>query len=219
MTSVRKVRHYLGQRLTIKQITALSDYCLQNASELVEEAKLLFSNKRYARSFFLSVLALEEASKRDILWQAIFLGEDEKEWKEFWNKFLNHDIKITTMLWDHITVYSNKGKNTPREILSAHLREMKRAEGEAKEISSFKEWAMYVDVIDGQPIMPSQVVDRKFALTMLESAQKHLEHHRQFKPTAREIETNLRLRKKMKKGESFIDYWYRTRGNIDRGGE
>jgi len=215
MTSVGKSSYYSGQRLTIKQITVLSNYCLQNASALIEEARLLFGDKRYARAFFLSVLALEEASKRDILWQAIFLGEDEKQWKEFWNKFLNHDIKLTTALWDHITVYSNKGKNTPREILAAHLREMRRAKGEAKEISTFKEWAMYVDVIEGQPIMPSQVVDRKFALTMLESAQKHLEHHRKFKPTAKEIETNLRLKKKMKKGESFIDYWYRTHGNIN----
>jgi AbiV family abortive infection protein len=219
MTSVGKSSYYSGQRLTIKQITVLSDYCLQNASALIEEARLLFSNKRYARAFFLSVLALEEASKRDILWQAIFLGEDEKQWKEFWNKFLNHDVKLTTALWDHMIVYSNKGKKTPREIIYEHLREMRRLEGEAKEISSFKKWAMYVDVIDSQPIMPSQVVDRKFALTMLESAKKHLEHHRKFKPTAKEIETNLSLKKKMKKGESFIDYWYRTRGNINSANE
>ena len=219
MTSVGKSSHYSGQRLTIKQITVLSDYCLQNASELVEEARLLFSNKRYARAFFLSVLTLEEASKRDILWQAIFLGEDEKQWKEFWNKFLNHDVKLTTALWDHMIVYSNKAKNTPREIFYEHLREMKRLEGEAKEINSFKKWAMYVDVIEGQPITPSQIVDRKFALIMLESAQKHLEHHRKLKPTAKEIETNLRLKKKMKEGESFIDYWYRTHSNINSANE
>jgi len=219
MDSVGKSKYYSGQRLTIEQITNLSDYCLQNASELVEEARLLFSNKRYARALFLSILALEETSKRDILWQAIFLGEDEKQWKEFWNKFLSHDVKLATVLWDYITIRSNKEKNTPREILHEYLSEMKKAEGEAKEISSFKEWAMYVDVIDGKPIIPSQVVDRGFALTMLKSAQKHLEHHRKFKPTAKEIETNLSLKKKMKKGESFIDYWYRTRGNIDMGSE
>jgi len=167
----------------------------------------------------LSVLALEETSKRDILWQAIFLGEDEGKWKEFWNKFLNHDVKLTTMLWDYITTRSSKEKNTPREILSEYLNEMRRAKEEAREICSFKEWAVYVDVIDGQPIIPSQVIDREFALTMLKSAQKHLENHRKFKPTDEEIETSLRLRKKMKKGEDFIDYWYRTHGNIHRWGE
>jgi AbiV family abortive infection protein len=213
---VGKSNYYSGQRLTIEQITNLSDYCLQNASELVEEAELLFSHKRYARSLFLSILALEETSKRDILWQAIFLGEDEGRWKKFWKKFLSHDVKLAAMLDDYITTRSSKEKNTPYEILSEYLNEMRRAKEEAREICSFKEWAVYVDVIDGQPIMPSKVIDQKFALTMLESAQKHLENHRKFKPTDKEIETSLRLRKKMKKGESFIDYWYRTHKDIHR---
>jgi AbiV family abortive infection protein len=210
MDSVGKSSYYSGQRLTIEQIKNLSDYCLQNASALVEEAELLFHNKKYARAFFLSVLALEETSKRDILWQAIFLKEDEKQWKKFWKKFRSHDIKLARMLQDYITTRSSKEKNTPREILYEYLSEVRRAEGEAKEICSFKESAMYVDVIDGLPIMPSQVIDRGFALVMLKLAQKHLGHHREFKPTAKEVETNLRLKKKMKTGESFIDYWYRT---------
>lgn len=199
-------------RLTVEQIRVLSDYCLQNASELVSEAKLLFENKKYARSFFLSTIAIEETSKRDVLWEAILLGEDEKQWKRFWNKFRNHDVKLARMLQDYITTRSNRKENTPLEIVREYLTEMKKAEGEAKEANLVKQWAMYVDVVDGKAVSPSQIIGRKAASKTLKLAQQHLEIHRRFKPTAQELESRLSFKKKMKKGESFIDYWFRTHG-------
>ena len=126
-------------RLTTEQIRVLSDYCLQNASELVEEAKLLFENKKYARSFFLSTIALEEVSKRDVLWGAIFLGEDEQQWKKFWNKFRHHDVKLARMLKDYITIHSSREEKTPRLVIDEYLTEMQRAEGEAKEMNLAKQ--------------------------------------------------------------------------------
>ena len=102
-----KNRHYSAQRLSIEQITNLSNYCLQNASELIKEARLLFENKRYARSVFLSMVALEETSKRDITLQAILIGENEKQWGEFWEKFRSHRAKIAKMLQDYIVVDFN----------------------------------------------------------------------------------------------------------------
>ena len=201
-------------RLSIEQIRVLSDYCLQNALELASEAKLLFENKKYARSFFLSLLALEETSKRDILWEAIFLGEDdEKQWKSFWKKFRNHDVKIARMLKDYISIRSNWKGNTPSDIFDKYFREMKRAEGEAKEINLVKQSAMYVGIVGGEAVSPSQVISRKAASEALKLVQEHLEVHRSFKPTAQEMESRLSLKSDMKKGESFIDYWFRKHGH------
>ena len=196
-------------RLSLEQITTLSDYCLQNASELVSEAKLLFENEKYARSLFLSILALEETSKRDVLWEAIFLGDDEKKWKSFWNRFRDHNTKLARMLKDYITIRSNREENTSFGILDEYLTKMKKAEEDAKEVNLVKLSAMYVGIVDGRISTPSQVITRKGASEILKLAQQHLEVHRSFKPTAQEVESRLSLKSKMKSGEDFIDYWYR----------
>lgn len=199
-------------RLNVEQIKTLSEYCLKNASELVSEAQLLFENKKYARSFFLSVLALEETSKRDVLFEAVFLGEDDKEWKSFWNRFRRHDVKLASMLKDYITIRSNRKEHTPFEIVREYLTKVKMAGEDAKEVNLIKMWAIYADIFEGKPFGPSQVISKKLASTLLKKAQQHLDFHHSFKPTAQELEINLSIKSEMKEGESFIDYWYRTHG-------
>lgn len=57
-----------------------------NAKDLVDTAKLLFKAERYAHSTAYSILAIEEAGKKQILF-AIFLdvvGDRQKAWKEYW---------------------------------------------------------------------------------------------------------------------------------------
>ena len=43
-------------------------------------------------------------------------------------------------------------------------------------------------------------------------AEHYLEVHQRFKPTSEEVDSRLTIKDEMKKGESFIDYWYRKRG-------
>jgi len=200
----------------MEQISTLADCCLQNASELVEEARLLFMRKRYARALFLSVVALEETSKRDILWQAILIRDDEKEWKKFWEKLRSHKTKLATMLRDHISINDSMDKTTPRERIHEYMKEFVRVETDAGFIDLVKQWSLYVDMVDNKPILPSWKFNKEYVSKTIKLAEQHLEYHRRFKPTNEELETHLNLKKKMKKGETFIDYWYRTHGYLER---
>lgn len=44
-------------------------FVYENAKELLEESKLLFDNKRYARSYALAQIAHEELAKLPIIYQ------------------------------------------------------------------------------------------------------------------------------------------------------
>lgn len=81
----------------------------QNASELVEEAKILFAAKRYARAFSLTVLSLEELAKPVLLLNAIFFEKNDKEaWSALWNALRSHESK--QRVWSSYGELSKKWK-------------------------------------------------------------------------------------------------------------
>jgi AbiV family abortive infection protein len=66
----------------------------QNASELVEGAKILFAAKRYARAFSLAVLSLEELAKPVWLLNAVFFEKgDQEAWRALWIVLRSHEAK------------------------------------------------------------------------------------------------------------------------------
>jgi AbiV family abortive infection protein len=64
-----------------------------NSRELLDDAKLLLENGRYARALSLSVIALEESAKKSLLY-ALYAVQDDKELrKEFWREYRSHTLK------------------------------------------------------------------------------------------------------------------------------
>lgn len=91
---MKKIRNYI---LTTELLEAYQNAALKNASELMEEAKLLLSNKHYARAYFLALSSIEETGKAHLAFDA--------KGRNFSNggvceiikqKFENHSNKITS---------------------------------------------------------------------------------------------------------------------------
>ena len=80
--------------ITKEQVATLLHFCWCNAHDLYEEARILKEHKKYARCFFLCVLALEELAKIPIATNALYLSNtDIQAWKGFWKTFNSHTSK------------------------------------------------------------------------------------------------------------------------------
>ncbi len=82
--------------MSINQLLAASGKVLENANELVQEADLLLSNNRFARTFTLAHLACEEIAKFSLFYTLaieIARGHD-INWKTIGQQLHHHQIKI-----------------------------------------------------------------------------------------------------------------------------
>ena len=85
--------------LTNEQIARGMHFCYSNASDLLEDAKILLKNRRIARAFGLCVLCLEELAKIPLLGNgALLKGKDAKVWARFWSAFRSHKLKQNVWL-------------------------------------------------------------------------------------------------------------------------
>ncbi|MCG8430279.1 MAG: AbiV family abortive infection protein [Candidatus Omnitrophica bacterium] len=68
--------------------------CYENARKLIDDAKLLYKHRRYARSVALAIIALEEFGKAESLYSLINTAMTAKEIKAYVRKiFINHREK------------------------------------------------------------------------------------------------------------------------------
>lgn len=74
----------------IRNLFPLYNACMDNAHGLLDEARLLYSNKYYQRSFFLALTAYEEIGKAQITADYI---NDLVSKEEFEKSFKAHDLK------------------------------------------------------------------------------------------------------------------------------
>ena len=87
---------YVG-KLNSKQITEGINAARRNVRRLIKDARMLVDNKRYASAVFLSILAIEEFGKQDILRDLAIASSDE-EVKEIWRNYRTHTKK--TLNWE-----------------------------------------------------------------------------------------------------------------------
>jgi AbiV family abortive infection protein len=65
-----------------------------NAQNLVEDAELLYKNKRFGRAQALLVLALEELGRIPMLLNGMVIeSSDQKLWAAFWKQVRQHSAK------------------------------------------------------------------------------------------------------------------------------
>jgi AbiV family abortive infection protein len=69
---------------------------LRNSQELIDEAEILFKNEKYARTYLLSHIAIEESSKCAMLLKIIAFNiwEEEIDIKNVRKRYSNHKEKI-----------------------------------------------------------------------------------------------------------------------------
>lgn len=188
------------RKLTLEETKLLSDYCLKNASELIQEAELLLEHKRYARSCALSIVAVEELGKRDTLWRTVNFEDDEDKWKTFWKRFRSHHTKISNIMWDNY-------------LMSEDGREFDDVNELAKKgmvLKDVREATLYADLLRDVPHLPSEFPERLATLT-LNSAKQHLAIHSMFKPTEEGIKLATQMGNR-RKSENMVEYVERIYG-------
>ena len=84
-------------QLKVKEVEELFNKIYDNACELLDDAEILFSKKKYARAYFCSHIAFEEFGKLPMLHTValdIFFG-NKIDWKKLNKRFRSHESKIT----------------------------------------------------------------------------------------------------------------------------
>lgn len=94
MTGVKRERGNKLRELSLEQLAHGRLEALQNAIDLIEDAECLLKQGRWARSAFLSNIAIEELGKYLMIMGAIGnLIAGQIDWRKFWKRFVSHREK------------------------------------------------------------------------------------------------------------------------------
>lgn len=146
--------------------------CFRSATELLEDAELLQSMKRYARALFLACIGIEELGKARLALELFELNEepDPKEFIKFWR---HHQSKIAVAkgLW----IYNSKSLQElapnlcPQEYGSweEFFMEHRSFYSELSDvIANIKMKSLYVDIINRDKIqftLPSHAIKENYS--------------------------------------------------------
>jgi len=128
--------------------------CFRNACSLLDDAALLLSNDRYARSVFLVATALEELCKAHLLltFSEQLLTEANLKTSDFWKTFRDHRSK--SALQAALAAY----ELSPQEATTLAF------------LSSLREKMLYVDLDEGEWIGPDGFITERAANEFLRLA-------------------------------------------------
>ena len=152
------------RELSLEQLTHGRLTALQNAIDLISDAECLFKEGRWARSAFLSQIAIEELGKYLIIMGAIGnLIAEQIEWRKFWKRFVSHREKTGNIFYFEAALSPSQ---EDREI----LRDFEKADTDTTEFQKEKLSSLYVDFRGDRFVLPMDVVHEKIAKRALENA-------------------------------------------------
>jgi len=130
---------------------------LENARALIEEADLLFNNKRWARTVFLCHTAGEEFGKSiQCLTAVMDHARGVLDVAKFRKRFLNHRSKTTTIRFFEAMVTPDEDDNFMDEI--------KGIEHEVSVLTAGRNATLYCDMLsDGAVFAPGEIIPEKMA--------------------------------------------------------
>ena len=157
----------MSESPTPRLLGDLARAALDNASELLGDAKVLLDAGRYPRVLALTVLAAEEFGKHMMCMSAAALDLDSpREVKKFWKRFRSHEAKYQNwhgQMIDYVAIDPANPMHPERrepdlwDDLWSEMPEMVKAAMDMKLRS------LYVDEQDGHPTSPRDLVPGGFA--------------------------------------------------------
>lgn len=157
------------EALQLEDIANLINSCRDNAETLINDAKLLLENGRYARALSLSILSLEELSKIPMLMTTATFEKNETEsWKKFRNRFYSHNSKVSMSSW--MLILANKDAKVD-DIFEEHSHQ--------RLISYFKEIGFYAGFI-GNEIWSPKKIPKELAVRGVSIAEQRIKAHRKY---------------------------------------
>ena len=131
---MKKYREY---NLTENHLENYMKSSLTNSKQLIDEARLLASNRHYARAYFLAIASIEESGKAHTAFEAKGRNLNNPGiCKNIKAKFENHSNKITSGFAAWI-----QASSSPREAIEASIELI-------VDLKYGREKSMYVDVIE-----------------------------------------------------------------------
>ena len=152
--------------LTPETIEAGRHKILSNASQLIEEAKLLLKAGHNARAYALACLASEELAKIPMLVRASasYLCDIEFDWDELERKLKSHYRKLEGILGIDFLFASAKGD----------IKLLKEDWDRIPSYNRVKNWSIYVSCVKGEFVEPADVITKPLAAEMVKLAQNRL---------------------------------------------
>lgn len=152
------------EKMSIEQLIKGREKIFINASELITEAELLHINKKWARSVFLSSIAIEELGKYLMIISSIVaILKNQMDWPKFWKRFRSHTEKTSNILSFDVSL-------GPFESEEKTIKKLSATTEVAKKMHNDKLNSLYVDFQKGIFCLPSEEIDEKFSRDNLDSA-------------------------------------------------
>lgn len=153
---------------TREQLILLSKKSLENAEALIEEAELLFNNKKWARAVFLCHSAGEEFGKCiQCLAATMDHARGVLDFVKFRKRFLNHKTKTKTIRFFEAVATPDEG--------DGFIEEIRNLDKEVSELTLGRNITLYSDMFsDGTVFAPADVIPEKMAHDALSWAKGRL---------------------------------------------
>lgn len=153
--------------LSLADIDGLCNRLLENCSALISDAELLLANHRHPRAFALSVIAVEEASKIQLLLQCAegILAGDEPDWAEIHASLHSHREKLMANLLGFKRIQSRS------KVPLKGSAEWDDAVARVKEMNGFKQDGLYVSFGDAGIGTPAEKFDEERTRMVVRLAQ------------------------------------------------
>lgn len=130
---------------------------LDNAVDLLSDARLLLASGRWPRAYALAVLAGEEYGKFQMTVSMAATSSDETvAWQKYWERFQRHDPKLTTWRGQHVDLKDWGPLGSPGD--TEWLRAWDGRSEQAKVTQGKKLSALYVDFRQGRVSLPRSAV-------------------------------------------------------------
>lgn len=140
-----------------EEVLKLYRVCIDNSKELLCAAERIFKDEElYNISFHLSVLALEEIGKAELIIMSHLSKVKDKE--SAYDKHMNDHIrKLFWAIW---------GPSFGREIITT--KQIESYQGMARRIHGLRLQSIYVDTKDSNIIQPKETIDKSYAKRIIE---------------------------------------------------
>ncbi|MFB4325697.1 AbiV family abortive infection protein [Priestia sp. BR_2] len=138
-------------------------FVYENAKELLEESRLLYENKKYARAYALAQFAHEELAKLPIIYQEVTRSffKEPHDWKTFHKRLRSHESKNR----QNFVFYRHMLDITKQENSHFTMGKMKDT---LQHINQMKNNSIYADIKNNKFTKPSMEIGKNLA-------RKHLE--------------------------------------------
>ncbi|MCM4171869.1 AbiV family abortive infection protein [Arenibacter sp. TNZ] len=165
---------------------------LSNATDLFDDAEILFKLKRYPRAYALYQYTIEEVGKAFLIYNFVLSKNhnNEHEQKEFKKEFRDHKTKTQNAIGlDIMLAFAVPEKKTK----SAIMYQVAEHEKKIKKINDLKNSSFYTDLRNNKFILPQEIIDEKITTEIQSVAQTRLNVAKSFLKMAMEHFDKLQL--------------------------